>query len=434
MDIDTISKALAQFSRKQQPKLPLAKLAVGDAKITAFKSCKQKRSLIDSDKAGLCVVKRAEEVRSLLDPQFPSFVKPMRPSHVSSCFWLGLPNDFCKSYLPKEDTTFILVNEDEGEYNTKYLAEKTGLSGGWRGFSIAHNLVEGDVLIFYLVEATKFKVYIIRAHAFDEVNEVLGLPSVDLRPLRIYSGNCTEVGKKPAPKRPRVAANNVISQSTSPTILDSELELPIEQSENSSEEVSSDGSDVLEGIRFSGTIIEFKDMGTIESFSVAVNGLIIDSEFSNYVRSKYYGLCCSQKAFLHEHLLEGINCKLVAGIICQTVTIADAIRASKLSTSQDEFESWDTCLSAFGQLGMNVGFLRSRLKQLVSFAAESDKASRYKKAVLGKSIVEKEIELINEKLLGLHETSEKFETEINYLEGKEENHEYEFQADANAPW
>ena len=41
---------------------------------------------------------------------------------------------------------------------TKYLVGKTGLSGGWRAFSIAHNLIEGDILVFELVQPTKFMV------------------------------------------------------------------------------------------------------------------------------------------------------------------------------------------------------------------------------------------------------------------------------------
>lgn len=51
-----------------------------------------------------------------------------------------------------------LVDEDEDEFPTKYLAEKNGLSGGWRGFSIDHELVDGDALVFQLINPTTFKV------------------------------------------------------------------------------------------------------------------------------------------------------------------------------------------------------------------------------------------------------------------------------------
>ena len=51
-----------------------------------------------------------------------------------------------------------LVDEDGIEYSTIYLAGKTGLSGGWRGFAIAHDLADGDALIFQLIKRTTFKV------------------------------------------------------------------------------------------------------------------------------------------------------------------------------------------------------------------------------------------------------------------------------------
>lgn len=51
-----------------------------------------------------------------------------------------------------------LIDEDGTEYSTIYLAGKTGLSGGWRGFAIAHDLTDGDALIFQLIKRTTFKV------------------------------------------------------------------------------------------------------------------------------------------------------------------------------------------------------------------------------------------------------------------------------------
>ncbi|KAL5714195.1 hypothetical protein ACHQM5_016189 [Ranunculus cassubicifolius] len=109
-------------------------------------------------KAKKCATERAEEVKANLDPQFPSFVKSMLHSHVTRGFWLGLPAKFCNSHLPKQDSPMTLVDENQKEYATKFLVEKIGLSAGWRGFSISHHLVEGDALVFQLVEDTKFQV------------------------------------------------------------------------------------------------------------------------------------------------------------------------------------------------------------------------------------------------------------------------------------
>lgn len=65
---------------------------------------------------------------------------------------------FCKKHLPHDDEIISLVDEEENEFQTKYLADKNGLSGGWRGFSIEHQLVDGDALVFHLVRPTEFKV------------------------------------------------------------------------------------------------------------------------------------------------------------------------------------------------------------------------------------------------------------------------------------
>ncbi|KAE8690602.1 B3 domain-containing protein [Hibiscus syriacus] len=102
--------------------------------------------------------------RGYSQSEYPSFVKPMLQSHVTGGFWLGLPNHFCKKNLPHHDVMMNLVDEEGEEFAAKYLAEKTGLSGGWRGFSMDHNLVDGDALVFHLVAPTEFKVYIIRAY------------------------------------------------------------------------------------------------------------------------------------------------------------------------------------------------------------------------------------------------------------------------------
>lgn len=72
--------------------------------------------------------------------------------------WQGLPKGFCDIHLPKQDTAMVLEDENGKLYETKYLSDKTGLSAGWRGFSIAHKLLQGDVIVFHLVLPNKFMV------------------------------------------------------------------------------------------------------------------------------------------------------------------------------------------------------------------------------------------------------------------------------------
>ncbi|XP_020887707.1 B3 domain-containing protein At3g19184 [Arabidopsis lyrata subsp. lyrata] len=128
----------------------------------------QRRDLLNrvyaSDDARMYAFDRAEKLQSSLDPEFPSFTKPMLQSHVTGGFWLGLPLPFCKAHMPKRDEMMTLVDEEDEESMVKYLAEKNGLSGGWRGFAIDHQLVDGDAVVFQLITRTMFKVYIIRVN------------------------------------------------------------------------------------------------------------------------------------------------------------------------------------------------------------------------------------------------------------------------------
>lgn len=121
-----------------------------------------------TDEARDYTITKAEELQDKLGSDYPIFVKPMTQSHVTGGFWLGLPTQFCRKYLPKRDERIILVDEEDDESETLYLALKRGLSAGWRGFAIDHKLVDGDCLVFQLIERTKFKVYIIRESSYYE--------------------------------------------------------------------------------------------------------------------------------------------------------------------------------------------------------------------------------------------------------------------------
>ncbi|KAK4752130.1 hypothetical protein SAY87_020928 [Trapa incisa] len=117
-----------------------------------------------SDEARAYATERADHLQSELEGGFPSFVKPMLQSHVTGGFWLGLPLHFCRKHMPPGDEMFTLVDEAGEEHLAKYLGKKNGLSGGWRGFAIDHDLVDGDAVVFQLIKPTVFKVHIIRAY------------------------------------------------------------------------------------------------------------------------------------------------------------------------------------------------------------------------------------------------------------------------------
>lgn len=70
----------------------------------------------------------------------------------------GLPTHFCKENLPPIEWKMVLEDEQGNEHIVLYLGRKNGLSGGWRGFAIDHNLEDGDVLVFELSQPARFKV------------------------------------------------------------------------------------------------------------------------------------------------------------------------------------------------------------------------------------------------------------------------------------
>ncbi|XP_050365147.1 B3 domain-containing protein Os01g0234100-like [Argentina anserina] len=359
-----------------------------------LKRCKKTtmESLYDTSEAQSSVMERAKKLEATLAPEFPRVAKVMRPSNVTGSFCLNLSKNFCSEYLPKQDTMIALEDESGKEYQTKYLVGKAGLSAGWRGFSIAHKIMVGDVVIFHLVNPFKFKVYIVRTNGLDVADSALGLVNLDVG-RQMYTGAEVSISREPISKKNTTA---YIS------------------SGNETEEF---GPEVLDGIRLAESVIPFNEVKSMENFDVIINGLVLNSEFSKYHLTKYYELCCSQNSFLHETILEFLNFKLVAGIISETINISDAIRASKITTSDHDFSTWDKTLQACEMLGIKVGFLRTRLHKLASLALESKQFSN-----LEGDRAEARLKLSGEK-----ETTSCHDSEIERLEAM-------FQEVARAAW
>ncbi|KAH9758296.1 B3 domain-containing protein [Citrus sinensis] len=156
--------------------------------ISTFEPISSKRDLSNrvyaSDEARARAVEKAVKLEARLGPEHPTFIKPMLQSHVTGGFWLGLPGYFCRRNLPKRDEAITLIDEDGDEYPTVYLPRKTGLSGGWKAFAVAHGLVDGDALVFQLIRNTAFKVYIIRVNGSDQMKNLLNSKSQISEPVQ----------------------------------------------------------------------------------------------------------------------------------------------------------------------------------------------------------------------------------------------------------
>ncbi|XP_073286859.1 uncharacterized protein [Primulina huaijiensis] len=157
------------------------KVLSNDSKKTRSIARKRTRysDIYDDVEAKFSVMERAERVLTHLENGLPYFVKCMLPSNVAHGFWLHLPKKFCTLYFPNRDSTICLVDEWGNEYKTSYLLERHGLSAGWRGFSISHRLLKGDILIFHLIEPCKLKVHIVRVNRSEVVSAALCLMNLD---------------------------------------------------------------------------------------------------------------------------------------------------------------------------------------------------------------------------------------------------------------
>ncbi|KAL2939138.1 hypothetical protein RDABS01_006818 [Bienertia sinuspersici] len=109
-----------------------------------------------TDKVREYTIQEAEKLNSKLnDEGFPSLI---RPASFSCYWWVSLPRD---------DGMVTLADEEGGEYPVVYLARKRGLSGGWKGFAKAHQLVARNAVIFQVINRSVLKVYIIRGSGIE---------------------------------------------------------------------------------------------------------------------------------------------------------------------------------------------------------------------------------------------------------------------------
>ncbi|KAL5727376.1 hypothetical protein ACHQM5_000583 [Ranunculus cassubicifolius] len=148
---EEIRQQRLEENKKRMEELNLTKLAQAVCNGSLPKSSPMKRSKPRTGlkEMALVEVRRSSRVANMPTPVYKE----------------GLPTSFSRKHLPRRDETVTLIDEKGDEWPTVYLAEKRGLSGGWRGFSIDHGLVDGDALVFELVHRTTSKVYIIRVNS-----------------------------------------------------------------------------------------------------------------------------------------------------------------------------------------------------------------------------------------------------------------------------
>ncbi|XP_052141145.1 B3 domain-containing protein Os01g0234100 isoform X1 [Oryza glaberrima] len=361
-------------------------------------------------------MERAQEIQTKLPAEHPSFVKHMLHSHVVSGFWLGLPAGFCNKYLPKHDTDIVLEDENGNNHKTTYLGGKQGLSAGWRGFAINHDIKVGDVVVFELVSTTKFKVHIIREKNISTTDRAPGLKSFYACKKRKISKEATDNATKPKedPETTRVSSK-----------------MAHDDTQNLVHEA-------IDGIRFSDSEMSFDDMTSYSNFNIVVDGLVIDCKFPDHQRRTYYELCCAQKSFLHRHLLRQLSLTLVVGVIMETINIAEGIRACGAGTSsQEDFLIWKKTLQSFDLLGMNVAFLLKRVDDLLGLPEQPrdpSECGKYNELKLERSRAGEKVKALESMMLTVKDVLKKIDAEMEEMESSVRNHDIALRKIATAPW
>ncbi|KAI3813352.1 hypothetical protein L1987_18073 [Smallanthus sonchifolius] len=186
---------------------------------------------------------KAGELQSSLGTENPSCIKIVK-ANVDSAYWMGFPLWFGKLFLPKTDCEMEIEDENGEIHHIKYIPQSTGLSAGWKKFAVGHNLVEGDVLVFHLVESHKFKVYIIRANDLNKVDGALSLLNSEAHTEQLTSETETPSPTTKKYRRAKSLSSTMDRKEHKLSTPSSQaISIRKEQSGNNSEEI---GSEILE--------------------------------------------------------------------------------------------------------------------------------------------------------------------------------------------
>lgn len=88
------------------------------------------------------------------------------------------PTLFSKQYMPRERMVIRLMDADGSQWEVRWIAPKYAISGGWAAFSRDHDLEEGDICVFEVVD---FSNYTLLVHIFKaaQFKSVLGTYDTD---------------------------------------------------------------------------------------------------------------------------------------------------------------------------------------------------------------------------------------------------------------
>ncbi|KAM0909797.1 hypothetical protein ACQ4PT_014587 [Festuca glaucescens] len=309
----------------------------------------------------------------------------------------GMPASFCRDHLPNHDDTIVLEDKEGKTYETNYIAYKTGLSGGWKGFVKQQHLKVGDALVFQLVRQKTFKVYILRENEFTATDGALGLLSLDTSMV-----NST-------PKKEKESSN---------------------EHAKSKEAVNC-------GIPFPcSDIDDFAAVKSIVDFKIVIsNGLLV---LPDHMRTTYYHLCQARKDLLHRNLPKTISPEFTTHMIVETANIAEGIRASS-PASLGDLAGWKQTLESFEAMGMDVALMCKRVDDLLALLGAPSEISvvpeGYEAVRLEQARAAKELRGIESRVSTLKDSVKAMDVKMQEIvEASTRKKEQAMRNLATAPW
>lgn len=183
---------------------------------------------------------------------------------------------------------------------------------------------------------------------------------------------------------------------------------------------------------------DFDVVKSFRSFKVIVGGSAIDDKrLPIETRRAYHGLCRDRKSLLHGRMQKPICPLLAAGVIIETVRIAEGIRASTASPSREDLTRWKKALESFEMMGMDVGFMRERVDGLLSLLGTADHLHEgYEAAKLERARATQELRALESKLSSLKDALKEIDVELQEMAASsaKESIDQALQQLAAAPW
>ncbi|KAK9156134.1 hypothetical protein Sjap_003614 [Stephania japonica] len=128
-------------------------------------------------------VSKAFESAQAVELYKPNFISVMQPSIVQRRFFLTIPQQLLKTYIPRQSKEAILrVPPNPKAWIVQIIHRKysAGLNMGWADFVLDNNLEEGDACLFELCDVQECGRYLMHVSIHRVVEEITPLKKLQL--------------------------------------------------------------------------------------------------------------------------------------------------------------------------------------------------------------------------------------------------------------